>query len=101
MCRALLPALAWRIRTVEAQASRRATLDAMGTLAAGSAHELNNPAAVVSRGARELSTTLLDLLDDQARWGASATPDERAALTGAVADTSVATVSTTCSRWRS
>ncbi len=54
----LIPVLAWRIKSSEVQARKRATVEALGTLAAGLAHELNNPAAAVARAAQELVPAL-------------------------------------------
>ncbi|RSS81780.1 ATP-binding protein [Streptomyces sp. WAC06614] len=76
----LLPVLAWRIKSSEVQARKRATVEALGTLAAGLAHELNNPAAAVARAAQELGPAL-DLLTRTAQsWGAAAGDAQRAVL---------------------
>ncbi|MGP4030358.1 sensor histidine kinase [Actinomadura sp. 3N407] len=50
----MLPVLSWRIRAEETRVCERDTLSALGTMAAGLAHELNNPAAAASRAANEL-----------------------------------------------
>lgn len=63
ICRVLLPVLAWRIRSYEARAGRNAMLEGLGTLAAGLAHELNNPATAVVRAAGELRGTVRDLVE--------------------------------------
>ncbi|MER6482206.1 ATP-binding protein [Streptomyces virginiae] len=76
----LIPVLAWRIKSSEVQARKRATVEALGTLAAGLAHELNNPAAAVARAAQELAPALDRLTRTAQDWGAAATPAERAAL---------------------
>ncbi|WP_411106553.1 ATP-binding protein [Streptomyces sp. cmx-4-9] len=76
----LLPVLAWRIKSSEVQARKRATVEALGTLAAGLAHELNNPAAAVARAAQELAPALARLTRTAQDWGASAGGAERAAL---------------------
>ncbi|WP_330329399.1 ATP-binding protein [Streptomyces sp. NBC_00536] len=76
----LLPVLAWRIKSSEIQARKRATVEALGTLAAGLAHELNNPAAAVARAAQELAPALDRLTATAQSWGAAATGAERAVL---------------------
>jgi signal transduction histidine kinase len=83
VCRVLLPVLAWRIRSYELQAGRRALLDGLGTLAAGLAHELNNPTAAVVRAATDLRESVRELAASAAMWGRLATEEEdarRAAL---------------------
>ncbi|HKN97487.1 MAG TPA: ATP-binding protein [Pseudonocardiaceae bacterium] len=80
MANMLLPVLAWRIKSSEQQARSRATIAALGTLAAGLAHELNNPAAAVARAA-ELLCPVIDRLDHTAQdWGRDADAAERQAL---------------------
>lgn len=87
----LLPVLAWRIKSSEQQARSRATITALGTLAAGLAHELNNPAAAVARAAEQLCP-VIDRLDHTAQdWGAEADPVARTALRGAI-DQAIAAV---------
>jgi signal transduction histidine kinase len=82
----LLPVLAWRIKSSELQARSRATITALGTLAAGLAHELNNPAAAVARAAKELCPAI-DRLDLAAHaWGAGGGETERNALREATHD---------------
>ncbi|MFJ3912182.1 ATP-binding protein [Streptomyces vinaceus] len=73
----LIPVLAWRIKSSEVQARKRATVEALGTLAAGLAHELNNPAAAVARAAQELAPALEGLTRTAQAWGAAATGAER------------------------
>ncbi|WP_328297590.1 ATP-binding protein [Streptomyces sp. NBC_00435] len=73
----LIPVLAWRIKSSEVQARKRATVEALGTLAAGLAHELNNPAAAVARAAQELAPALDQLTRTAQAWGAVATGAER------------------------
>ncbi|UQX00227.1 ATP-binding protein [Streptomyces sp. RerS4] len=80
----LLPVLAWRIKSSEVQARKRATVEALGTLAAGLAHELNNPAAAVARAAQELVPALDRLTASAYAWGAVATDAERAVLDAVV-----------------
>ncbi|MGW0395865.1 ATP-binding protein [Streptomyces sp. NPDC003042] len=76
----LLPVLAWRIKSSEVQARKRATVEALGTLAAGLAHELNNPAAAVARAAQELAPALERLTGTAYAWGAAASGAERSVL---------------------
>jgi signal transduction histidine kinase len=81
ICRVLLPVLAWRIRSYEARASRAAMLEGLGTLAAGLAHELNNPAAAMVRAVAELRDSVHDLTDWAVCWGGLASPEEQLLLT--------------------
>ncbi|MFF4457475.1 ATP-binding protein [Streptomyces goshikiensis] len=76
----LIPVLAWRIKSSEVQARKRATVEALGTLAAGLAHELNNPAAAVARAAQELAPALERLTRTAHAWGAAASGAERSVL---------------------
>lgn len=69
-----------RLRSTEALLREREKLAALGTLSAGLAHELNNPAAAVQRS----STLLHDALD---RWA-----DAMRDLGGVVSDANRATV---------
>jgi signal transduction histidine kinase len=85
VARMLLPVLAWRIKSSEVQARNRATLTALGTLAAGLAHELNNPSAAMARAAGELVPAIAALDAAATCWGQVATESERAVL-AAVAD---------------
>ena len=84
VCTVLLPVLAWRIHASEVAVRRRATLEALGTLAAGLAHELNNPAAAVARSAAELADMLPQLLNDCAGLGHRAEPAELTAVTESI-----------------
>ena len=54
----ILPALAGRTQEVNAQAQQQEKLAALGRMAAGLAHELNNPAAAVRRAAAQLDETV-------------------------------------------
>ncbi|MBB5890933.1 ATP-binding protein [Kutzneria kofuensis] len=84
VCTVLLPVLAWRIHASEVAVRRRATLEALGTLAAGLAHELNNPAAAVSRSASELADLMPQLLRDCSCLGRRAEPEELAAVNATI-----------------
>ncbi len=80
VCRVLLPVLIWRIRSYEAQAGRRTMIEGLGTLAAGLAHELNNPVAALVRAAAEFDRTAAELAGAAVSWGATAPAAGRAAL---------------------
>lgn len=86
VCQVLLPVLAWRVRASEAEAGQRRTVNGLGTLAAGLAHELNNPAAAVARAAGELLSTASRLGELAESWGGVSEPTERRALHAARAE---------------
>jgi signal transduction histidine kinase len=56
--RAILKTFAQRMRSTQATLQQREKMASLGTLAAGIAHELNNPAAAVKRGAAQLRDDL-------------------------------------------
>jgi signal transduction histidine kinase len=56
--RVILRTFAQRIRSMQATLQQREKMASLGTLAAGIAHELNNPAAAVKRGASQLEEDL-------------------------------------------
>lgn len=56
--RAILRTFAQRIRSSQAMLQQREKMASLGTLSAGIAHELNNPAAAVKRGASQLRADL-------------------------------------------
>jgi signal transduction histidine kinase len=59
----LLRTVIIRLRNTEAMLGQREKLASLGTLAAGLAHELNNPAAAARRSASLLRKTVTDWLD--------------------------------------
>ncbi len=56
--RSILRMFAQRIRSMQATLQQREKMASLGTLAAGIAHELNNPAAAVKRGVSQLRQDL-------------------------------------------
>jgi len=68
------------------RARNQATIAALGTLAAGLAHELNNPASAVVRAAGELADAVARFTATACEWGARATPRERDILNAARAE---------------
>ncbi|GAA2752340.1 ATP-binding protein [Kitasatospora cinereorecta] len=80
VARVLLPVLAWRITSSEIQARNRATVTALGTLAAGLAHELNNPAAAVARAAEEIGPAVARLTAAAEEFGTVANGRARSVL---------------------
>jgi signal transduction histidine kinase len=80
VARMMLPVLAWRIRAEETRARERGTLTALGTMAAGLAHELNNPAAAASRAAREMTSAVAALEGATRDWAVHGTGADLRAL---------------------
>lgn len=79
--RAILKTFAQRIRSTQATLQQREKMASLGTLSAGIAHELNNPAAAVKRGASQLRDDLrrIEQLTIQLD-GLDVSPEQRAAL---------------------
>jgi signal transduction histidine kinase len=94
----LLRGLIGTARRIEHNARQREALVALGTLAAGLAHEINNPAAAAVRSVGALETSSDDLLDSLHRLAAQAITatqfvaldDLRRAIDGAPVPTGVA-----------
>ncbi|UCF98562.1 MAG: cyclic nucleotide-binding domain-containing protein [Spirochaetaceae bacterium] len=61
--RAMLRTVTERLRETEAMLRQKEKLAQLGTLAAGMAHELNNPASAVQRGAVQLSSAVTQILE--------------------------------------
>lgn len=79
--RAMFYTVLSRWRATEAMLRQSEKMAQLGTLTAGVAHELNNPAAAVKRGADQLSTALLKLEQAQSQLGkASLTVAQKALL---------------------
>lgn len=77
----VLRTVAARLRSTESSLMQREKLASLGTLAAGLAHELNNPAAAIRRSSAILGETLVAMGERSAEVHAlELTDDERAAL---------------------
>ncbi len=78
--RALVGTLAQRFQDLGSASQQSARLTSVSTMAAGLAHELNNPASSALRGARELATQLAGLADAALRLELGHEARERIAL---------------------
>ncbi len=65
----ILRTMAGRLRSTEASLMEQEKLASLGTLAAGLAHELNNPAAAIQRASAQLGETLVEWQRWTARLG--------------------------------
>ena len=73
--REVFTAAATRLRNVEGYTQQREKLASLGTMAAGLAHELNNPAAAASRAAAQLGDIANKAQASLCRLSKSLTPD--------------------------
>jgi signal transduction histidine kinase/predicted CoA-binding protein len=67
--RALLHTIVARLQSTEVMLRQSEKIAQLGTLTAGVAHELNNPAAAVQRGAEQLQNELLSLQEAEKSLG--------------------------------
>ena len=66
--RAMLCTVTGRLRETEAMLRQKEKMAQLGTLAAGMAHELNNPASAVQRGSVQLATAVTHILETQSAF---------------------------------
>ena len=74
--RELLHTIAQRLQILESVSQEHGKLISLGTLSAGLAHELNNPAAAVSRGARNLGEVFQELPTLMLKLNQQLTPEQ-------------------------
>lgn len=77
LMQSVLPAMAERTQDVEAQARQREKLSALGKMAAGLAHELNNPAAAARRAAGQLREAVGEMQSEAVRYDCRLTEEQR------------------------
>ncbi|MDX2154235.1 MAG: ATP-binding protein [Bryobacteraceae bacterium] len=76
----VLTTMASRARDVESETRQQEKLSALGKLAAGLAHELNNPAAAAQRSARQLQGVVATILNEAILHDRRFDPRQAAAL---------------------
>ncbi len=76
---AILKTVASRLRNTEAMLLQAQKMAALGTLSAGIAHELNNPAAAVQRAARQLAEELRAVERLEAQFNATSPSEQQRA----------------------
>jgi signal transduction histidine kinase len=76
----ILATVASRLRSTESLLMHQAKLAALGTMAAGLAHELNNPAAAIGRGVEHLRLALAALDDSLLRLYGSGLGERESAV---------------------
>jgi signal transduction histidine kinase len=84
--RRLLDVVLERWRANEAQLRQNERMAQLGTLTAGLAHEMNNPAGAVVRGAGRVNTSLQEYAATYATAAAALGADRRSDLDAAIAD---------------
>ncbi|MEJ7815233.1 MAG: ATP-binding protein [Rubrobacter sp.] len=72
----ILETMAERVQILQSVAGQRERLNALGTLAAGLAHQLNNPAAAARRSAEDLRESLEELRSTGMRLARAAAGEE-------------------------
>lgn len=77
MTRELLTSVVQRFQTLEEVSQQQAKLISLGTMAAGLAHELNNPAAAAHRAAERLRATLQSVQASTLKLNQQLTPVQR------------------------
>jgi len=80
LLRGLMSTMAQRLRSTEAMVQQHEKLSALGKLAAGLAHEMNNPASASVRAAKQLPETVATVQSLSLQLGRLALTDEQIAL---------------------